>query len=136
MKVQICFSEIKEYVASHFNQNIDLEYSGNKEITVIYMKRISIKDMRIKVKLTVEKVNKDSVSFSLDGGMGLNLIITGVLHFIKDYFVEMTEGITNKGNQITINLSKIKQAEKFVKNVALQDMEFTPSDIILTTSLK
>lgn len=75
--------------------------------------------------------------FSYEAPVGFEMLIDGALSFITSKMPELTEAIhVEEKHHIGVNLEKIKKLEAIVKNISLQNISFTPSNILIEFSLK
>ncbi len=137
MVVYISFEEMQGYVAKHYKREIAFSQVSEKELCVTVTQRIIIKDVHIDVKIHIDEVKSESLAVTYKGGMALDMIISGALHFLKGKLPELSQGITTEENhRIRINLAEIEKAKAVVQNIALRDIEVEEKGLKVTVALK
>lgn len=135
MEVFVSFEEMHGYVNRHYGKNVTFSKVADKEICVTYLQKILIKDIPIPVDIHIDDVKRDSLTITYKGGLALDMIISGVLSFLKSKCPELCQGITTMDNhRIKVNLADIEKAKPVVENVAIGDILVEKSGlrIILT----
>lgn len=137
MELFATFQELNTYVQGRFDKPVSLSCVNEGDIRVTYTQRVVIKDVKINVDLHIDEVREDSVELTYSGGMGLDMLISGVLGYFKSHFAELSAGIQPEENhKIRINLSEIEKAKAAVENIALKYIKAEEQGLKIGFSLK
>lgn len=128
MNITIRFQEIQSLVKSKTGREIVL--SAIDEQTVKAEAKVSVKvpflgeiKKSIGVNVSVEKIEGNDVHLKYEGGMGTDMIISGLLTFLSSTpAMKMVE--KTQGNGIIVHLNEIKEAQKVLEMVELTDIVF------------
>lgn len=128
MNIQILFSELQSLIKSKTGREIGL--SAIDERTVKAEAKVSVKvpflgeiEKSIGLNVTVERIDGADVYLKYEGGMGTDMIISGLLTFLSSTpAMKMVEKAP--GNGIVVHLSEIKEAQKVLDLVELTDIAF------------
>ncbi len=136
MKALLQFDEISAYIAEHYNHNIYFSHINEKELKVSFSKKIIIKNISIDITIGIKEISPTSLDISYSGGLGMDMIISGVLIFLKNKVPEVAEGIINeKGNNLKLELAKIPQLENAFQYIGLKDIAILPDAIEINADL-
>lgn len=136
MVILLSFSELQDYIAKQFKQNIDIRCVNEKTISVGTMIKMPLIIKQININLSIEEVEGHDITMSYSGGLGIDLIMKGALKFINGMSPEYGDVIEDKtANYFTIHLGKIKQLEKAFDYVGLKQVRFDESEVIVDVSL-
>lgn len=137
MTLSATYQQLNEYIVAKTKQPISLSFENEKKIEISYTKKIFIKEINIRIKIKIEKVHPSEVVFSYEAPVGFEMLIDGALSFVTSKMPELTEAIhVEEKHRIGVNLEKIKKLEAIVKNISIQNISFTPSNIMIEFSLK
>lgn len=137
MKIEISFDEISALVRERYAKQISLARVSEKEVCVTYRQRILMASLPIPINLRIAAVEADAVSVGYNGGTAIDMIISGVLMFVKAKFPELGQAV-DAGTDYTvrIDLTKIAKAKAIMATLALMDIKFSESGAIAEVSLK
>lgn len=137
MTISATYQQLNEYLVAKTKQPISLSFVNEKEVEISYKKKLFIKEINIRIKIKIEQVQPSEVELSYEAPVGFEMLIDGALSFITSKMPELADAIhVEEKHRIGIELEKIKKMEAIVKNVSLQDISFSPSDIRIEFSLK
>ncbi len=120
MNIIITFAELSHYIDNHYGKSLTFSEVSEREVCVSYSQNLFFKTIQVPINISIDDVKKDSICVTYNGGFGIDMIIAGVLSFIKAKFSEMTNVIVAKeGHQICIELSQLSQTKALVDNVCL-----------------
>lgn len=125
MKLIIGFKEISDYVEKNYGRKISVEQLSDKEIKVAYEQKILFKYIRIPVNVLVEQVSGAEVTLSLSGNMGIDMVVVGLLAFIRETMTELNGVMTVKGKRVTLDLLKLEKTKNVLSKLNLTDMRFS-----------
>ena len=137
MVVNISFTELSDYIKCHYKQTLSFSRISAKEVKISYEKKIIVKTISVSVNLVIENVESDAVTIAYSGNFGIEMIIAGVMAFIKAQIPELSNTlVSEEGHQIRILLSNLEQTKALVDAISLEDIEITETGIQLSVSLK
>lgn len=137
MKIEISFDEISALVRERYAKQISLARVSEKEVCVTYRQRILMASLPIPINLRIAAVEADAVSVGYNGGTAIDMIISGVLMFVKAKFPELGQAVdAGTDHTIRIDLTKIAKAKAIMATLALMDIKFSESGAIAEVALK
>lgn len=106
MKLSITYTELQDYVASHFHKTVNLGYVDEATVSV-------------------------SVPFlSYDGKMGIDLLVSPAISYAKKLVPEKADWVEQMpGNIVKLRLGDIDKLQKVFEKVELKTIRFTPERI-------
>ncbi len=137
MTLNISFAELSEYINKHYGKKVAFARVGYKALCVSYEQHIVFKNITIPINISIEDVTPTSVTVKYDGGFGIDMIICGVLSFIKAKLPELQDVIV-AGNEhlIRIELGNISDTQALFKTLILNDMVVVNDGVSVTVNLK
>lgn len=137
MQIKISYQEVQEAVAKKFKQCIELCYVDTSTFNVNYTIKIFGHSKSIGVNLKVDRIEESDIYMSYSGGLGIELVVSPFLSFMKRLLPESTGFIQEQGNQIVkIRLSEISQMEKILEKVKLERISFDNEGTIINAVMK
>ena len=135
MIITISFSELQEYVASHYGQKVSFHCVN--ENTLFVSTVIPFISREIGLNITVLDIKGQDILLSYSKGIGINLLVKGALSFINNMFPEYGD-IVEEGqlNNLTVHLKRIKELEQPLELVDLEVLSFCDDGINMQVSLK
>ncbi len=128
MQATIEYSEIQSLVKLKTGREIGL--SAIDERTVKAEAKVSVKvpflgeiEKSIGVNVSVEKIEGNDVHLKYEGGMGADMIISGLLTFLSSSPAMKMVGKT-QGNGIVVHLDEVEEARKVLDLVELTGIMF------------
>ncbi len=137
MKINISFAELSEFIKAKTGQTTTFSQGQENVICVGYEQNMFISTITIPVDVTIMSVEAERVRVMYNGGIGIDLIITGLLSFMKNAVPDLFKGISvEEKHCIGIDLSKIPQTKDAVEHVALQNIRILSDSIEITAAMK
>lgn len=137
MKLILNYSELRDYITDHYHVNASFARIHDDEICVSFVQKMFIKTIQINLNLHVEEICNDSITLSYDNGIGIDMIISGVLLFLKKKFPEYDNLISAiKSNMICIHLKNIEKLQSILETVELNNIRFTESSMEIEMGFK
>lgn len=137
MIIEMSFAELSEYIKNRYNKKLSFSKAGENEVRISYGQNILFKTIQIPVNIRVDEVKDETITVTYNGGLGIDLIITGALTFLKAKLPELTRGLkTEEGHRINIDLRKIEQLGKLVEAVTFTGISINEGGIRMEASLK
>lgn len=120
MIITITFLELKDYIKKHYGKLVNLSKVSDKVVCVSYSQKVIFKTVDIPVNVSIDNVGSSSLWVSYDGGFGIDMIIAGVLTFIKGKFPELNDVLESGENrQPCIDLSSISNIQTLFEKVEM-----------------
>ena len=137
MKLNINYIEAQNYIATHHHVNVSLTRVTDNEICISVFQKVFIKTIQISLNLRIEEINYNSITLSYDNGIGIDLIISGVLIFIKKKLSDYEDMISLDGtNRIRLFFGKIDKLHSLLRVVDLENIRFSDSSIEIEMKFK
>lgn len=137
MTINISFAELSDYINSHFGKRLNFRQVSMNVLCVSYAQKILFKTLQIPVNIGIEEVRADTVTVTYSGGLGIDMIIAGVMAFIKAKMPELSEMIVSEeGHRIRLELSRISQTRTLVEALTLSSIQILENGICLNAALK
>ena len=90
----------------------------------------------IGVELCVEKVDGSNLHIAYSGKLGIELLITPAIAFLKRLLPDKTNFITqNSNNRVIVNLAEIEQLKGVLEKVTLKSICFDEEHVIIESSM-
>lgn len=120
MIITITFLEFKDYIKKHYGKVVNFLKVLDKVVCVSYSQKLIFKTVDIPVNVSIDNVGFSSRWVSYDGGFGLDMIIAGVLAFIKGKFPELNNVLESGENrQLCIDLSSMSNIPTLFEKVEM-----------------
>lgn len=137
MEVKIKYSEFQDYILQKFNKEVALAIVAPSTVSVSTKIKVLGFAKSIGVELCVEKVDGSNLHIAYSGKLGVELLITPAIAFLKRLLPDKTNFITQSpNNRVVVNLAEIEQLEDVLDKVALKNICFDEEHIIIESSLK
>ena len=136
MKVSVTFTELQDYLLSHFHKTLSMSYVDGSTVEISVPVKVLGFTKQIGINLSVEKIEGTDLFLAYDGKMGIDLLVTPALAFIKRLVPEKTECVQSlSGNVIKISLGDIDKLEKVFEKLVLRNITFDSSGIVVEIAL-
>lgn len=120
MIITITFLELKDYIKRHYGKVVNFSKVSDKAVCVSYSQKVIFKTVDIPVNVSIDNVGSSSIWVSYDGGFGIDMIIAGVLAFIKGKFPELNDVLESGENrQLCIDLSSMSNIQTLFEKVEM-----------------
>lgn len=137
MKITISFAELNEFINAHYGKQLTFSKVSDKEVCASYTQSLFFRSIQVPVNLKIEDVKTDSVAIAYNGGFGIDMIIAGILSFLKSKVPELADVlVSEEGHCIRIKLSKLPQTAKLVEAASLGEICVVEDGLIVEASLK
>lgn len=137
MKAIISYKEISEYIAKQYGREVSLSKVADNEVNASVSQKVFIKTVRIGLNLKVEEVGPESVVLSYNGGFGIDLMVSGLMTFLKSKLPELSRIVTSEeDHRIRVNLANIDKARPVLERVTPQAIAFSEDSVAVTAALK
>lgn len=136
MEVKIKYSELQNLILQNIKKEVALAFVAPSAVSVSTKIKVLGFAKSIGVELCVEKVDGSNLHIAYSGKLGVELLITPVIAFLKRLLPDKTNFITQSpNNRVVVNLAEIEQLEDVIDKVALKNICFDEEHIIIESSL-
>ena len=137
MEVRIEYTEIQEFIKNNFQKEVGLTYVDPSTVSVSTKIKVFAFVKNVGVDLKVEKLEGSILHLVYSGKLGIEMLISPAISFLKKLVPEKTNLISQgTGNRVFVNLAEIAQLEKVLDKVELQSISFDETHVIVEASLK
>lgn len=140
MKIVIGYEEIHAFVEAKTGREVVLNAVDERTVKVDAKVRVKVPflgeiDKNIDINVAVERIEGEDVYLRYDGGMGTDMMISGLLTFMSSTpALRMVE--KNHGNGLIVHLSEISEARKVLDTVELTNIVFQDNSVVAEGRLK
>lgn len=136
MEVKIKYSEFQDYILQKFNKEVALAIVAPSTVSVSTKIKVLGFAKSIGVELCVEKVDGSNLHIAYSGKLGVKMLITPAISFLKRLLPDKTNFITqNSTNRVIVNLAEIDQLKGVLEKVTLKNICFDEEHVIIESSL-
>ena len=137
MEVRIKYTEIQEFILNNFHKEVGLTYVDPSTVSVSTRIQVFAFARNVGVDLKVEKLEGSILHLVYSGKLGIELLISPAISFLKKLVPEKTNLISQgTGNRVFVNLAEIDQLKAVLDKVELKSISFDENHIIVEASLK
>ena len=130
MKLSITYTELQDYVASHFHKTVNLGYVDGATVSVSVPIKVFGFTKSISINLIVKKIEGTDLFFSYDGKMGIDMLVSPAISYAKKLVPEKAGWVEQMpGNIVKLCLGDIDKLQKVFEKVALKNICFTHENI-------
>lgn len=137
MEVRIKYTEIQEFIKKNFHKEVGLAYVDPSTVSVSTRIQVFAFARNVGVDLKVEKLEGSKLPLVYSGKLGIELLISPAISFLKRLVPEKTNLISQgTGNKVFVNLAEIDKLKAVLDKVELQSISFDETHVIVEASLK
>lgn len=137
MEVRIKYTEIQEFIKKNFQKEVGLAYVDPSTVSVSTKIKVFAFVKNVGVDLKVEKLEGSKLPLVYSGKLGIELLISPAISFLKRLVPEKTNLISQgTGNKVFVNLAEIDQLKAVLDKVELQSISFDETHVIVEAGLK
>ena len=137
MEVRIKYTEFQEFIKKNFHKEVGLAYVDPSTVSVSTRIRVFAFVRNVGVDLKVEKLEGSILHLVYSGKLGIELLISPAISFLKKLVPEKTNLISQgTGNRVFVNLAEIDQLKAVLDKVELQSISFDETHVIVEAGLK
>ena len=130
MKLTITYSELQDYVASHFHKTVNLGFVDEATVSVSVPIKVFGFTKSVSINIIVKKVVGTDLFLSYDGKMGIDLLVSPAISYAKKLVPEKAEWVEQmSGNIVKLRLGDIDKLQKVFEKVERKAIRFTPEHI-------
>lgn len=136
MEVKIKYSEFQDYILQKFNKEVALAIVAPSTVSVSTKIKVLGFAKSIGVELCVEKVDGSNLHIAYSGKLGVKMLITPAISFLKRLLPDKTNFITqSSNNRVIVNLAEIDQLKGVLEKVTLKSICFDEEHVVIESSL-
>lgn len=137
MEVRIKYTEIEGFIKKNFQKEVGLAYVDPSTVSVSTKIKVFAFVKNVGVDLKVEKLEGSKLPLVYSGKLGIELLISPAISFLKRLVPEKTNLISQgTGNKVFVNLAEIDQLKAVLDKVELQSISFDETHVIVEAGLK
>lgn len=137
MEVRIKYTEIQEFIKKNFHKEVGLAYVDPSTVSVSTRIQVFAFARNVGVDLKVEKLEGSILHLVYSGKLGIELLISPAISFLKKLVPEKTNLISQgTGNKVFVNLAEIDKLKAVLDKVELQSISFDETHVIVKAVLK
>lgn len=136
MEVKIKYSELQDFISHNFKKEVALAFVSPSTVAVSTKIKVFGFAKSIGVELCVEKVDDSNLHIVYSGKLGVELLITPAIAFLKRLLPDKTNFITqNSNNRVIVNMAEIEQLKGVLEKVTLKSICFDEENVVIESSL-
>ena len=137
MEVRIKYTEIEGFIKKNFQKEVGLVYVDPSTVSVSTRIQVFAFVKNVGVDLKVEKLEGSKLPLVYSGKLGIELLISPAISFLKRLVPEKTNLISQgTGNKVFVNLAEIDKLKAVLDKVELQSISFDETHVIVEAGLK
>ncbi|WP_308235448.1 hypothetical protein [uncultured Prevotella sp.] len=130
MKLAITYTELQDYVASHFHKTVNLGYVDEATVSVSVPIKVFGFTKSVGINIIVKKIEGADLFLSYDGKMGIDLLVSPAISYAKKLVPEKADWVEQMpDNIVKLRLGDIDKLQKVFEKVELKTICFTPERI-------
>lgn len=134
MQIAISYREIQTFILREFNKEIGMKYLNPKTLSISFSPYRFVPSVRIDV--TIEEINENSILLSYNARRGINIIIRGLISFMDEKVNNGFLSVLTDKRLIYIQLYKIKGAEKTLEYLEPKDIRLVENGVMIDLKVK
>lgn len=136
MKLSITYSELQDYLASHFHKTINLGFVDGATVPVSVPIKVFGFTKSVSINIIVKKIEGTDLFLSYDGKMGIDLLVSPAISYAKKLVPEKADWVElMPGNILKLRLGDIDQMKKVFEKLELNNIFFEQGNIAVDASL-
>ena len=136
MKLAITYSELQDYVASHFHKTVNLGYVDGAIVSVSVPIKVLGFTKSVSINITVKNIEGTDLFLSYDGKMGIDLLASPAISYAKKLVPEKADWVElMPGNILKLHLGDFDKMKKVFEKLELNNIFFEQGNIGVEMSL-
>ncbi len=136
MKLTISYSELQDYVASHFHKTVNFGYVDGATVSVSVPIKVLGFTKSVSINITVTKIEGTDLFLSYDGKMGIDLLVSPAISYAKKLVPGKADWVElMPGNILKLRLGDIGQMKKVFEKLKLNNIFFEQVNIVVDASM-
>ena len=136
MKLAITYTELQDYIASHFHKTVNFGYVDGA--TVFFSVPIKVLGFTksVSINLIVTKIEGTDLFLSYGGKMGIGMLVSPAISYAKKLVPEKAGWVEQMpGNIVKLRLGDIDKLQELSEKLKLDNILFEPRNIGVEMSL-
>lgn len=134
MQITISYPEIERFIQTHYQRMMKIQFVDSQTFAVSYSPYRFMPSVQVHVR--IQNLSEETVVLVYNGRRGVNLIIRGLLSFMKEKINTDFLSVDSKRQIIWINLNSIKGIDKAYQYITPSDIYFDQERIHLTLEIR
>ena len=136
MKIAITYTELQDYVASHFHKAVNFGYVDGATVSVSIPIKVLGFTKSVSINLIVKKIEGTDLFLLYDGKMGIDLLVSPAISYAKKLVPEKAGWVEQMpGNIVKLRLGDIDKLQKVFEKLKLDNILFEQGNIGIEMSL-
>lgn len=136
MKLTITYTELQDYVASHFHKTVNFGYVDETTVSVSLPIKVLGFTKSVSINITVKKIDGPDLFLSYDGKMGIDMLVSPAISYAKKLMPEKADWVEQMpGNIVKLRLGDIDKLQKVYDKLKLDNILFEQGNIGIEMSL-
>ncbi|WP_308230016.1 hypothetical protein [uncultured Prevotella sp.] len=136
MKLTITYTELQDYVASHFHKTVNFGYVDETTVSVSLPIKVLGFTKSVSINITVKKIDGPDLFLSYDGKMGIDMLVSPAISYAKKLMPEKADWVEQMpGNIVKLRLGDIDKLQKVFEKLKLDNILFEQGNIGIEMSL-
>lgn len=136
MKLAITYSELQDYVASHFHKTVNLGFIDEATVSVSVPIKVFGFTKSVSINIIVKKIEGTDLFLSYDGKMGIDLLASPAISYAKKLVPEKADWVElMPGNILKLHLGDFDKMKKVFEKLELNNIFFEQGNIVVDASL-
>ena len=136
MKLAITYTELQDYVASHFKKTVNIGYVDEATVSVSVPIKVFGFTKSVGINIIVKKIEGADLFLSYDGKMGIDLLVSPAISYAKKLVPEKADWVEQKpGNIVKLRLGDIDKLQKVFEKLKLNNILFEQVNIVVEATL-
>ena len=136
MKLSITYTELQDYVASHFHKTVNFGYVDETTVSVSLPIKVLGFTKSVSINITVKKIDGPDLFLSYDGKMGIDMLVSPAISYAKKLMPEKADWVEQMpGNIVKLRLGDIDKLQKVFEKLKLDNILFEQGNIGIEMSL-
>ena len=136
MKLSVTYTELQDYVSSHFHKTVNLGYVDGATISVSEPIKVFGFTKSVSINITVKKIEGTDLFLSYDGKIGIDLLVSPAISYAKKLVPEKASWVEQMpGNIVKLRLGDIDKLQKVFDKLELNNIFFEQGNIGIEMSL-
>ena len=136
MKLSVTYTELQDYVASHFHKAVNFGYVDRATVSVSVPIKVLGFTKSVSINITVKKIEGTDLFLSYDGKMGIDLLVSPAISYAKKLVSGKVDWVElMPGNILKLRLGDIDQMKKVFEKLKLNNIFFEQGNIVVDASL-
>ena len=134
MQITISYPEIERFIQTHYQRMMKIQFVDSQTFAVSYSPYRFMPSVQVHVR--IQNLSEETVVLVYNGRRGVNLIIRGLLSFMKEKINTDFLSVDSKRQIIWINLNSINGIDKAYQYITPSDIYFDQERIHLTLEIR